>query len=320
MSRSHQAGYLYIASNPSMPGVVKAGRTQSSVEGRLRSLYTTGVPSPFVAECTRFFLDCFQAEQRFLVELQEAGERCENREFFKIEKSIAGSVLDKLYRHQNTLLKPDDFDSNGFEALAVETFQLLHKQGQLQLAEQVVHTLQLLPSARRDEMGLVILAKAMEKKDESFCIWLVSRCGVDPEAPIRSTNLASCLLRYYLTPHEYAVFLGLSVFERYLEDIGCDLGDSSSLCYIIDALVNGPSGRGERLLVKFAEDLLERNVDTGRVLNVGFFAEAPHIFDRSKPFRFDVFPRNSNLTCREAVEQAATTSPLISELHEIMRK
>jgi hypothetical protein len=303
-----------------MPGLVKAGRTQSPVNKRLRALYTTGVPSPFVTECTRFFIDCFQAEQRLFTELQDVGRRCGKREFFEIDKFVARNALDKIYRNQNRLLDPYDSGCDTFEALALETFQYVHQQGQLELAEQVVFTLRSLPSARRQEMELVMLEQAMAARDERFCIWLVSRCGVDPEAPIRSYNKASCLLRYHLTAHEYAVFLGLESFERYLNNIGCDIGDSSSLCYIIDTLINGPSGRGEGKLIEFAENLLKRNVDLERVLNVNFFAEAPRLVDLCASCRFDAFPRNSNLTCREVVAKAAVTFPFVAKLHKIMCK
>lgn len=74
----HSAGYLYVATNAFMPGLVKAGRTQTSVDDRLRSLYSTGVPCPFIAEKTRFFVDCAAAEGVLLKALESAGSRCDN--------------------------------------------------------------------------------------------------------------------------------------------------------------------------------------------------------------------------------------------------
>ena len=43
-------GYLYVISNPSMPGLVKVGMTSKQPEERMKSLYSTSVPTPFEAE------------------------------------------------------------------------------------------------------------------------------------------------------------------------------------------------------------------------------------------------------------------------------
>lgn len=43
-------GYVYILTNPSMPGVVKVGKTTGAVEARCRALQGTGVPCAFDAE------------------------------------------------------------------------------------------------------------------------------------------------------------------------------------------------------------------------------------------------------------------------------
>jgi hypothetical protein len=44
------AGYVYVLSNPAMPGVVKVGRSIHGGSSRGRSLYQTGVPVPYVLE------------------------------------------------------------------------------------------------------------------------------------------------------------------------------------------------------------------------------------------------------------------------------
>jgi hypothetical protein len=44
------AGYVYVLSNPAMPGVVKIGRSVHGGASRGRSFYQTGVPEPFVLE------------------------------------------------------------------------------------------------------------------------------------------------------------------------------------------------------------------------------------------------------------------------------
>ena len=40
-------GFVYVLTNPSMPGIVKAGKTSWLPEDRSQKLYTTGVPEPF---------------------------------------------------------------------------------------------------------------------------------------------------------------------------------------------------------------------------------------------------------------------------------
>jgi len=44
------SGEVYCLSNPSMPGLLKFGRTEETSAIRARSLYTTGVPEPFIVE------------------------------------------------------------------------------------------------------------------------------------------------------------------------------------------------------------------------------------------------------------------------------
>ena len=44
-------GYVYVATNPAMPNMVKIGSTtQSDPQSRITSLFTTSVPVPFELE------------------------------------------------------------------------------------------------------------------------------------------------------------------------------------------------------------------------------------------------------------------------------
>ena len=47
---SEQKGWVYVVSNPSMPGLLKIGRTNSAVEVRIKDLDSTGVATPFKKE------------------------------------------------------------------------------------------------------------------------------------------------------------------------------------------------------------------------------------------------------------------------------
>ena len=40
-------GYVYILSNPAMPGLLKIGYTERDVQERVKELSNTGIPSPF---------------------------------------------------------------------------------------------------------------------------------------------------------------------------------------------------------------------------------------------------------------------------------
>lgn len=56
-------GYVYILSNPAMPGLVKIGKTTRSVEQRMEELYQSGVPQKFSLQRAEFFPDCHTAER-----------------------------------------------------------------------------------------------------------------------------------------------------------------------------------------------------------------------------------------------------------------
>lgn len=55
-------GYVYVLSNPCMPGIVKIGKTTRSVEDRANELYQTGVPEPFKVEEFFHSPDCHELE------------------------------------------------------------------------------------------------------------------------------------------------------------------------------------------------------------------------------------------------------------------
>ena len=77
-------GYVYILSNPAMPGLVKIGRTTISPEARAAQLQSTGVPMPFNVECSVLSPDCADLEENMHAMFEE--ERVSgSREFFKID-------------------------------------------------------------------------------------------------------------------------------------------------------------------------------------------------------------------------------------------
>lgn len=92
-------GFVYILSNPSMPGILKVGRTTRSVEGRASELYQTGVPTPFVVEHSVLSPDCAELEQ-IMHDSLEANRIAAGREFFRCDPFDAMRVLDDAIQEQ----------------------------------------------------------------------------------------------------------------------------------------------------------------------------------------------------------------------------
>ena len=83
------SGYVYVLSNPRMPGLVKIGCTTRSVAERVDELNSaTGVPSPFVVEA--YFAVASPEKVEADIHGQLSRHRVPGREFFEIE---AGEVI-----------------------------------------------------------------------------------------------------------------------------------------------------------------------------------------------------------------------------------
>lgn len=92
-------GYVYILSNPSMPGMVKIGKTTRTVEQRCSELHQTGVPTPFVVEYEVLSPNCTELEAAMHRHLSKS--RVDNsREFFRVSVSSATALLDTRLRKQ----------------------------------------------------------------------------------------------------------------------------------------------------------------------------------------------------------------------------
>lgn len=79
------AGYIYVLSNESMPELVKIGRTNRTVEQRIRELQSTGVPTPFKVEFSAYTDNSALSEATIHRALEAQGVRTSaNREFFKM--------------------------------------------------------------------------------------------------------------------------------------------------------------------------------------------------------------------------------------------
>ena len=79
-------GYVYVLTNPVMPGLVKIGRSKNAAGSRAKQLYRgdTGVPLPFDIYFECMFSNCIEGEALVHEELDEHRIN-PAREFFRIE-------------------------------------------------------------------------------------------------------------------------------------------------------------------------------------------------------------------------------------------
>ncbi len=82
---------VYCLENPSMPDVVKIGRTQD-LEQRLKTLDTTGVPLPFICVAAMEVDDAAETEQLLHDVFSDQRVRS-NREFFEVSPERVAAAL-----------------------------------------------------------------------------------------------------------------------------------------------------------------------------------------------------------------------------------
>ena len=92
-----KAGWLYVISSPSLPGLVKLGCTRRLNPAlRVRELSSSSLPEPYHAHCFVFSDDCFELESQIHKYFDK--ERVNpDREFFRIEPKEAIDVLKEIF-------------------------------------------------------------------------------------------------------------------------------------------------------------------------------------------------------------------------------
>ena len=197
---------IYVLTNPAMPGLVKIGKTtQLEVDGRMRQLYSTGVPVPF---------DCaFACQVKDATEVEKALHYAfgntrinPNREFFKIEADRVISVL--------KLLKVDDITAQ-FEHQLEADIEEVDKQSSQQLKD-----------TKRPRMDFYELeipyGSILVSKDGAMQAKVVEAKKVDLNGKVCSLTEATRKLLnlredYPIQPSPYWTFNGKTVKEIYEE-------------------------------------------------------------------------------------------------------
>lgn len=88
------AGVVYVLTNSALPGLVKIGWTERSVEDRVKELQTTGVPAPFRIAYALNHPFASKLERLIHMHLKEKRYRG-NREFFRCTVAQAISVVEE---------------------------------------------------------------------------------------------------------------------------------------------------------------------------------------------------------------------------------
>lgn len=80
-----------------MPGLIKIGRTDRTLEQRMKELNTTGVPTPFVLEHSASTTNSLMAEKEIHAALVARGVRnTDSREFFRMDIGEAKQLVDAI--------------------------------------------------------------------------------------------------------------------------------------------------------------------------------------------------------------------------------
>lgn len=92
-----KAGWLYVITSPSLPGLVKLGATRRlNPTIRVKELSSSSLPEPYHAHCFVFSDDCFELENNIHKYFDK--ERVNpDREFFRIEPKEAIDVLKEIF-------------------------------------------------------------------------------------------------------------------------------------------------------------------------------------------------------------------------------
>ena len=106
-----KAGWLYVISSPSLPGLTKIGCTRRlNPSIRIKELSSSSLPEPFHAHCFVFSDDCFELENNIHKYFDK--ERVNpDREFFRIEPKEAIDVLKEIF-NVDVYFVDEDCDEN----------------------------------------------------------------------------------------------------------------------------------------------------------------------------------------------------------------
>lgn len=195
---------VYVLTNPSMPDIVKIGKTdRDSVDARLRELYTTGVPVPF--EC--FYACKVDATLDVESNLHRAFAPSRinpQREFFEIEPEQAKAILGMLALEDMTPQVAEELEAQGNEVDRASAKRLQKNRR---------------PPMNYVDMGIPV-GSVLTWKDGGYEVTVVSeRKVLYNGTELSLTRITSDILErgYDVQPGQYWLFDGKSLADIYEE-------------------------------------------------------------------------------------------------------
>ncbi len=195
-------GFVYVLTNPAMPGLVKIGMTDNNdVSVRVGQLYTSGVPFPFTVEFAGRVATPSEVESAFHIAF--APHRINSkREFFRIEPVQAIAILKLLHLEDATAevqAQPSLVDAQSLAAAEVEKkrrprFNFLEMQ--IPIGSILVHT-------QTGEHAEVIDDNKVRYEGEAYALSALTKKLLD--------------IPYYVSPSAYWTYNGKLFGEIYDE-------------------------------------------------------------------------------------------------------
>ena len=191
---------VYVLSNPSMPNIVKIGKTtQSDVEHRMSQLYSTSVPLPFKCEYAVEVEDCHKTEKALHVAFEPYRVN-PRREFFAIAPEQAIAILKLLGSKDMTPNVENQLNKDVSQAEQSSAKKLNRK-----------------PPMDYSVMNIPIGSKIVYIDDDSITVEVISNKKVkynNEEMGLTKVNMIVQEIDYAIRPSPYWTYNG-----RVLKDI-----------------------------------------------------------------------------------------------------
>lgn len=236
--------YLYILSNPSMPGLIKVGKTTTHPDQRMAELHSTGVPTPFELECSFAVPDCHESERKAHNALN-AYRVANNREFFRLSVQSAIKTIIEV-------IGPFTLH----EAKASYGVEKLEQEMKRRTAERERQATERRDAERRQEAEAryqrlrhyTALKQAIQVENEKL-----NRLGPRPEKPVQPGFATFCKFCYYpITPLGWLAWLSiLQIFNSKHTWVGVIAAILVGLGWHFNSKDNEASAAHDKLLAPF---------------------------------------------------------------------